>query len=458
MVRVLGLVLLLITLACPAVANDAEMGGSGSDLVPLQNSVIRMVSEDILLDEAMGEGFRVTARYQFENPTDAPVKVTMGFPERVCQSDYECGEGQRFLDMKTTLRGKVVGHQVGQVSRDHAWSGQFGDVWLYEVTFAPNEKVAIEHSYRLWPGGSVAGDFWVDYVTRTGALWSGPIGEARFTIRIGYPALFYRLESPFPIAEVKMHKVGEREVLDLVLVGRDIKPASDISLTYAHKDYFLTWSGLRQEATGELFTFSRGAERAKMYGQHCEKIEETHHESATLDPKNQLALDQAAENLAASGADLRICRNAIFARHGRIFADPSLNLYFYGSEKPDRSKRPYFPFEPNPEYEKRQLFASDWRTLAVIARAQELHPPKTHEPSETVRAQKRGAPTGVDRIQTVRLPAPSTRGGCSLVANTPPSPSKGGGILVLWTLLATFFLRLSRVVLNPVRGGHRDRD
>src|SRR5688572_28023106 len=147
MVRSLAAILLVLSLSAPALGNDAEMGGSGSDLVPLQNSTIVMASEDILLDEAPGEGFRVTARYQFENPTDEKVTVTMGFPERICQGGYECGDGQRFLDMKTVVRGKDVAHKVGQVSKEHTWHKEFGDVWLYEVVFAPKETVAIEHTY-----------------------------------------------------------------------------------------------------------------------------------------------------------------------------------------------------------------------------------------------------------------------------------------------------------------------
>lgn len=47
-------------------ANDATFGGRGSDLLPLQETRVRMASEDILLDlDPLQDGWRVTATYQF---------------------------------------------------------------------------------------------------------------------------------------------------------------------------------------------------------------------------------------------------------------------------------------------------------------------------------------------------------------------------------------------------------
>jgi hypothetical protein len=85
--------------------------------------------------------------------------------------------------------------------------------------------------------------------------------------------------------------------------------------------------------------------------------------------------ERVAAELAKAGADLRICRNAVFARHGRIFSDGQLNRYFYGKAKPKHSLRPYFPFEPNNEFSNDLVSKTDWALLKVIDRAQAIRDP-----------------------------------------------------------------------------------
>jgi hypothetical protein len=85
--------------------------------------------------------------------------------------------------------------------------------------------------------------------------------------------------------------------------------------------------------------------------------------------------ERVAAELAKAGADLRICRNAVFARHGRIFSDGQLNRYFYGKAKPKHSLRPYLPFEPNNEFSNDLVSKTDWALLKVIDRAQAIRDP-----------------------------------------------------------------------------------
>src|SRR5262245_17886654 len=66
-----------------AAANDTAAGGSGSDLVPLEVTDVRMVSEDILI-RAVGASWQVQADYVFENLGDRPVELQVGFPEYAC--------------------------------------------------------------------------------------------------------------------------------------------------------------------------------------------------------------------------------------------------------------------------------------------------------------------------------------------------------------------------------------
>ncbi|MCA9520708.1 MAG: hypothetical protein KC609_07040, partial [Myxococcales bacterium] len=79
----LGIIAISALLPTTAWANDGSFGGKGAALLPLKQTAIRMLSEEIVIEQREEPprnkkrsgrlAFWVTARYRFENPTNRPV-------------------------------------------------------------------------------------------------------------------------------------------------------------------------------------------------------------------------------------------------------------------------------------------------------------------------------------------------------------------------------------------------
>lgn len=359
------LALALALLLCPtlALANDAEMSGRGANLLPVQDSALHMQREDIEL-QLRGSRFVVRARYWFENPTDAPVSATLGFPELACDEEDDCPPPD-FENMRTFVRGRAVPHREGRLAPEHPWSAHLGRVWLFDLTVRPGETVQVEHRYALAPGGSITGAQWIDYVTRTGAAWPRPIGHARFTFVLPASALLLHVTPELPV--VRSDRRGDTR--RLVLERHDWRPEGDLRLHYAREDHALPWSDGDEEFGG--FDWSQARSRVPALGQ-CRALGEL--PAAALRPREARAA--FAETLAASDADLRTCRNAVFARHGLVFRDAALNLYFYGTDAPTLGADAGFAWRPT-QRGTVPLFAHDRIRLDVIERATKLRAART---------------------------------------------------------------------------------
>src|SRR5262245_5845866 len=133
-----SLVVLAVLAPLHARANDTATGGSGSDLVPLTTSEVRMKSEDILIrhvpnavkNSVVPDAWDVEAHYVFENLTDHAVQLQVGFPEYACEGgDPEVNPDAgmcdpkplRFESMRTTVDGKAVAHRRGKIRDGHPW-------------------------------------------------------------------------------------------------------------------------------------------------------------------------------------------------------------------------------------------------------------------------------------------------------------------------------------------------
>jgi hypothetical protein len=174
---------ILPLLAGPAaLANDATFGGRGTDLFPLQETRVRMVSEEVVLEEQAGLAWHATATYRFSNPTRERVVVRVGYPETPCPTTSGCRGTGEFRDLVTEVRGVRVPMEVGRVGSGREWAQDVGRVHLFDLAFDPGETVTVVHRYDFDGSTSVDGRE-VHYLTRTGRLWNGPIGKARFVVR-----------------------------------------------------------------------------------------------------------------------------------------------------------------------------------------------------------------------------------------------------------------------------------
>lgn len=301
--------------ASPAAANDAVFGGAGADVAPVKEDRLRMVSEDILIelvgkkDGWRGEHWEITAKYVFENPTSEDVSTTFGFPERLCQSEGNCntkeGDEVTFHGMKTTVGGKPARVRVGKVSSESEWAPELGRVHLFEVKLPAKKKVEVVHRYQMGISGSFMQETELFYVTKTGALWAGPIERARFTIRTPHRPWGFSFPKNFSLERFDSQLVEGKARTEIVFSMKDWTPTQDLRVILG-SDY------AQYDKCPSMVMF----------------IDNVYFDE-------EFDLDQAKKELAElDDAQLRVCRNLAFAHHGYTFKDKKLNARFYHMRAP----------------------------------------------------------------------------------------------------------------------------
>ncbi len=349
--------------ATPANAGDAVFGGTGVSLLPIAETRIRLRSEDVLMERLAPGGYRiggagewrVSTVSRFENLTGEPVRLQIGFPEPACPDEQDCHvDGLR--DLETRVRGESVPTRLGRVAGNAAPAQGVAGVHLFEVGFAAHETVEIRHVYRYGLSEQINGGESAHYLTRIGAGWAGPIAEARFRVRLPFRPWGLWLGDWGP------HLTGLSETLvqgnpevELVFERADWEPASDLDLYLGPGRPTLDGPALIEDcpAPGELF------------------------ESA-IDEQSLQAGQVRAATQHLSRAQLRICRNAVFAHHGRTFKDAALERFFYGDDGIKRHGNPrtrggsHAVFARNPEFAPQMLSAEETAYVKAIAMAEKM--------------------------------------------------------------------------------------
>lgn len=341
----------LIVLSSPAWANDSEFGSTSGMLHPVKNDHITMVSEDIGAQQTT-EGWDLRAIYKFKNKSSKPQKLTIGFPEKQGSDETE------FLKFVTKVRGKKVKTRVQKNTPKTKEISNLGRTHLFEVTFAPSETLEIEHQYKMTSSSSVAYAYeeFFYYVTKTGALWNGPIGRATFTIRTRKN---YELVAAPPTYKLKSLKrflrapTGDDRVgMELVFEMKNWTPKSDLDL--------VLWEDM--DDTIRFQTIGK-CPRSEITGSYKEWG------SADFAAKKAMYKIDALDKF--STKQLRKCRNWVYAQYGYIFKDKKLQKLFY--PKPKVEKYPpiklmededkymvkMYKLAPNPEYSPKMLNADD---------------------------------------------------------------------------------------------------
>lgn len=299
----------------PAMANDVAFGGAGADLVPIAEARIRMLSEDIVIERMAPGGYRILgdghwqihATYRFQNISSEPVQVQMGFPEPACPEDGDCSFAG-FEAMETKVRGEAAELRLGAVDRKHAWADHIERVHLFDVSFAPAETVDVTHAYRHGLSEHVTGGEDLTYITRTGAPWAGSIETARFRVRLP----FRPWGASLPDWESRLTGLTETLV--------DGRPEVEFSFQ---------WSDWEPEHDLRFY-FGPGHPTLESPAlvEGCPAFADVFSSTIAVDAIDMEEVRQHTRSL--SGSQLRICRNAIFAHHGKEFASPELNAFFYG--------------------------------------------------------------------------------------------------------------------------------
>jgi uncharacterized protein (TIGR02594 family) len=340
-----------------AAANDVAFGGAGADLVPLAEDRVQMLSEDILIERVapggyriLGDGYwRVRATYRFRNLTDETVPVQMGFPEPACPEDGDCTFAG-FEDMATTVRGEAASLSVGAVDRRHPWTEHIDRVHVFAVAFTPGETVEVVHAYRHGLTEYVNGGEDLAYVTRTGALWAGTIDDARVRVRLPYRpwGISPGAWGPHLLRLTERLADGQPEV-ELEFRRTQWEPEDDLRVVFGPGYPTLETPGLIAgcPSHGELFDHALAVE--------------------AVDPADLL---QRTQSLSATM--LRLCRNAVFAHHGKDFDDAELDRFFYGERglrvhgAGDDASAGRAVFARNPDFAPAMLTDPEWAYVKAL--------------------------------------------------------------------------------------------
>lgn len=295
----------VLGLSAPAAASEATANGRGADLLPVAATPLRLLSQDVALELVpVRDAWAVLATYVIENPTDQVVKLRLIFPEQRCDPVLDCSPmAGQFQDLSTRVRGEPVEPTEASpgelgVRDTHAWGDAIGRIFVYDLQFQPRERVTVVHSYLYDRSGGV--DWWgTDLLTRSAGLWAGPVGRARFTVRLPSPALYVIYPRALPLVrfveEARADGAGSRT--ELVFEAVDWAADEDFSVRFP--SFSVTAMGPEGLCVG-------------MDG------------------------DLSDEELVGvlegwSDAQLRACRNGLYGLHGYPFKDEALHAAHYGA-------------------------------------------------------------------------------------------------------------------------------
>ena len=149
---IMFIIVFLLLLPGIAFANDASMGRMGETVYPLQETDVRMVSEDIFIKfnsaDVSGD---VTCEFVFENPGEAK-SVLMGFPasmkvefegmtteERVSLNNFTS-----FINGSQIPVSEINGSDMeDKFSKYPTW-------YVFEVPFEAGEVLTMTHTYDVF--------------------------------------------------------------------------------------------------------------------------------------------------------------------------------------------------------------------------------------------------------------------------------------------------------------------
>lgn len=294
---------LALSVASGALANDGAFGGSGVHPMPLNNTDVRMVDEIVTLRlDPAADAWQVRCSFIFENTSDEAVKVTIGFPFPVVDADmeYVLPKGVKrpkpseplVWDFTTEVRGQRVKARRGETAVNPDKPDMvYGFAYLWDVTFAPGERVHIVNTYRHGVSAVVGGLKFANYVVRSGTTWKGgAIGHARLSVEVPTDRWI-----PCPDSET-----GDE--------GFARPAGAAVSPLHGEPGFAVHWSIPNFAPTEDVQVCFMDLDGYRQMHFHTQMT------------------DVDLDSLDAAG--LRLLRNTIYALHGHRFEDAALRAHF----------------------------------------------------------------------------------------------------------------------------------
>ena len=224
------------------------------------------------------------------------------------------------------------------------------------------------NTYRVGGSCSIGGACDIMYITRTGALWAGPIESAKFRFRLPIWMNSLRYPKWSKPKSIQMVYLGDDAYTEVLFEQTQWKPKADLWVAF-EQDYFIPeWT-----TPG---TPTKGVPPCPLVGYIYDDAQQAVNEG-----------DSAVAELAKvwsreSPEALKTCANNVFARYGRKFDSNRNNRFFYGSKGWLPGKPPYKLYAPNPAFSNRVLTPFDWAVLRVLRTARDLSLASRHLPPD----------------------------------------------------------------------------
>ncbi len=309
--------LLLFTTAILAVANDGVFYGSSGILKPRSPTRVRIQHEwlSIRFDRQFAD---VHVRFHFFSPDDTGVTLPVGFVVPCGAGDGGSGYREGSISRFTTqLNDRIQAYKLYELPCDTCellgpvpsrkfesyenWETGPDFVFLSTFTFHPGQNV-VTHSYRQRTGSSIGVSSDLNYVLTTAQHWAGQTIDT-----------FECAITPFP--NVICHVQG----LDTIRSTRIVGTGKQIPLTEA----FLTAHELIPVNGGRLFRILNGSIHYYETGFQplsdlvISLLENVQFDGGHYEGQDSISSIEAMEE-----------RNTIYASHGLIFADTTVQREF----------------------------------------------------------------------------------------------------------------------------------
>jgi hypothetical protein len=310
----------LVSVPVTLFANDSLVRDTGSAIVPISTDKIRMVSERVTV--TLKRRPKVRCEFLFENTTDEEITAKVGFPSLEGFNPLGVVGNSPFSDFVAYVDGKQTpvmlrSEQVTETSME--WNQGEERFWyVWDVTFPPNQTLRIINEYETdtFHRGYVPQ---FQYILTTGANWKGTIEHAIIEVKAGSRK---NLWDNLSKAEPKGYTVdGDTITWEF----HDFEPDFNINIYWRTMGYTLQQTLLRI-ASGSLKKDYEGDKRLYDKSDLEITIPEKTRQYLLSDKGNFTPEDYLFSEL--ERMYLRLLRNEIFARHGKIFESRDLKWFF----------------------------------------------------------------------------------------------------------------------------------
>lgn len=328
-------------------ANDGAYYTSGNQLIPMHETDISITKEFLSLTRN-GNLMDVVVNYEFYNPGPAKT-MTVGFEALPPEGDADTrpvnGQHRYIHNFTVQMNSKEIDHKV---TLNHAEESIRLYVYHFEAEFKSGHN-SIKHTYSFDMSGSVMVQYDFDYVLTAANRWAGNnIADFELKIDMG-PMAGFQIDNTFfaKANEWELSGAGAAYPMSAYYKHyRDFDKKSAERTTFAIRDGHITLRKKNFTPSGEVYLW---AATIGSFGEEFEEISfNSKYHNLPFKISNMMT-KRAVDEFSA-----KVLRNYVFARHGYVFKDVSLQRYF--------QSMPWYVADPSYKADLEQLtdFEQEW--------------------------------------------------------------------------------------------------